>query len=280
MEITIEKIGYDLVLAVVSAILGALFGVLIPKLLKDEKKTTDIQVDKQLVFSQIHIEQKQYIINNSGNQCVNSKGTYKSESSYGTEIVVVFLLVALFLIYWFLKYEKIICAVVLVLFVFLEVAFLVAEYIITRRYRIDKSIKYILLFNILATICIPILVSFIKMPIMGPDFDKEAMLNKMQEEGIFTALFDVEVFGFLLYQAMGVIILIVFMIFTLVGMIHVLSMINLVLKNRFGKMWEWFYIKTMGLCKSVKFYISFGLLLLVLSFLCISGVLSALIIRL
>lgn len=276
----IEKIGYDLVLAVVSAILGALFGVLIPKLLKDEKKTTDIQVDKQLVFSQIHIEQKQYIINNSGNQCVNSKGTYKSESSYGTEIVVVFLLVALFLIYWFLKYEKIICVVVLVLFVFLEVAFLVAEYIITRRYRIDKSIKYILLFNILATICIPILVSFIKMPIMGPDFDKEAMLNKMQEEGIFTALFDVEVFGFLLYQAMGVIILIVFMIFTLVGMIHVLSMINLVLKNRFGKMWEWFYIKTMGLCKSVKFYISFGLLLLVLSFLCISGVLSALIIRL
>lgn len=276
----IEKIGYDLVLAVVSAILGALFGVLIPKLLKDEKKTTDIQVDKQLVFSQIHIEQKQYIINNSGTQCVNSKGTYKSESSYGTEIVVVFLLVALFLIYWFLKYEKIICAVVLVLFVFLEVAFLVAEYIITRRYRIDKSIKYILLFNILATICIPILVSFIKMPIMGPDFDKEAMLNKMQEEGIFTALFDVEVFGFLLYQAMGVIILIVFMIFTLVGMIHVLSMINLVLKNRFGKMWEWFYIKTMGLCKSVKFYISFGLLLLVLSFLCISGVLSALIIRL
>lgn len=50
MKITIEKIGYDLVLAVVSAILGALFGVLIPNLLKDEKKTTDIQVDKQLVF--------------------------------------------------------------------------------------------------------------------------------------------------------------------------------------------------------------------------------------
>ena len=46
MEITIEKIGYDLVLAVVSAILGALFGVLIPNLLKDEKKTTDRPVIK------------------------------------------------------------------------------------------------------------------------------------------------------------------------------------------------------------------------------------------
>ena len=74
----IEKMGYDLVIAVVSAILGALFGVLIPKLLKDEKKTTEIQVDKQLIFSQIHIEQKQYINNASGNQGANSKCTYKS----------------------------------------------------------------------------------------------------------------------------------------------------------------------------------------------------------
>lgn len=57
------------------------------------------------------------------------------------------------------------------------------------------------------------------MPIMGPNFDKEAMLNKVQEAGIFTILFDVEAFGFLLYQVIGVIILIVFMMFTLVGMI-------------------------------------------------------------
>ena len=115
---------------------------------------------------------------------------------------------------------------------------------------------------------------------MGPDFNKEAMLNKVQEAGVFTILFDVEAFGFLLYQAMGVIILIVFMMFTLVGMIHVLSMVNLALKNRFSKMWEWLYIKTLGFCKTVKLYISFGLLLLVLSFLCVSGVFSALISRL
>lgn len=276
----IEKMGYDLVIAVVSAILGALFGVLIPKLLKDEKKTTEIQVDKQLIFSQIHIEQKQYIINASGNQGANSKGTYKSETSNGTEVFVAFLIAALFLIYWFLKYEKLICAVVLFSFGFLEVAFLVATYIITKKYRIDKSIKYILLFNILATICIPILISFIKMPIMGPNFDKEAMLNKVHEAGIFTILFDVEAFGFLLYQVIGVIILIVFMMFTLVGMIHVLSMVNLALKNRFSKIWEWFYIKTIGFCKTVKFYISFGMILLVLSFLCVSGIFSAIISRL
>lgn len=55
------NLWYDLSQAIISAILGALFGVLIPKLLKD-KKISDIHVDKQLIFSQIHIEQKQYIV--------------------------------------------------------------------------------------------------------------------------------------------------------------------------------------------------------------------------
>ena len=59
---------YDLLLTIISAILGALFGVFIPKLLKDKTETTEIGVDKQLVFSQIHIEQKQYTVNMVGCQ--------------------------------------------------------------------------------------------------------------------------------------------------------------------------------------------------------------------
>lgn len=50
-----NNLWYDLFLAVVSAILGALFGVIIPKLLKDKKEETDIYVDRQIVFSQIHV---------------------------------------------------------------------------------------------------------------------------------------------------------------------------------------------------------------------------------
>ena len=56
------NLWYDLSQAIISAILGALFGVLIPKLLKD-KKISDIHVDKQLIFSKINIEKKHYIIN-------------------------------------------------------------------------------------------------------------------------------------------------------------------------------------------------------------------------
>ena len=67
-----NNLWYDLFLAIVSAILGALFGVIIPKLLKDKTETPEIYVNKQLVFSQIHIEQKQYIVNTVGYQKQNN----------------------------------------------------------------------------------------------------------------------------------------------------------------------------------------------------------------
>ena len=278
-DITMEKIGYDLMLAVVSAILGTLFGTLASKLLKDEKKATEIRVDKQLVFSQIHIEQKQYIINDSRKVRTNTKDTNKGESLNGTELIVVFLLVSILLVNWFLKHERLICGIVIFSFVFLEMAFLMTACIITKRCEVDKSIKSIVLFNILATICVPILIFFLRTPIFDPGFNKEGILKQVEAEGILSILFDIKVFGFLLYQVMGIIVLFVFMMFTLVGMIHVLSMVNVMLKNQFSRMWKWIYIKTVGFCKTVKFYISFGLVLLVLSFLFVSGVLWTLIIR-
>ena len=73
------------------------------------------------------------------------------------------------------------------------------------------------------------------------------------------------------------IILVGFMIFTLIGLMHVLSMINLTLKSRWGKIWSLIYSKTIVFCNSVTFYMSFGIFLLVLSFLLVSGILAMLV---
>ena len=93
-----NNLGYDLFLAIVSAILGALFGVIIPKLLKDKKKMQEINVDKQLVFSQIHIEQKQYIVNSEGYQKERGNTTNGSQSTGGGEIIIGYLLVAVMVV--------------------------------------------------------------------------------------------------------------------------------------------------------------------------------------
>ncbi len=271
-----NNLWYDLFLAIVSAIFGALFGTIIPKLMKDEKDMPENHIDKQLVFSQIQIEQKQYIFNPVGCQ-KKSCSTNKGQSTSGGEIIISYLIVALLLIFGFLKYEKQISAVILCTFIFLETAFLTTAYVTVKRYYVDKSIKSILLFNIVATVGVPILIYLVKNPIKGSLINKQDILCQAEISGIISLLFDVEVFGFLLYQAVGVIILVGFMTFTLIGFMHVLSMINLTLKNRFGKMWRWIFRKTLGFCKSVAFYMFFGSFLLVLSFLFVSGVLSMLI---
>ena len=272
-----NNLWYDLFLAIVSAILGALFGVIIPKLLKDKKEMPEIHVDKQLVFSQIHIEQKQYMVNTVRYQKESSNSTNNSQSTSGGEIIIGYLIVALLLVFGFLKYEKQISTIILCTFVFLETTFLTTAYAAVKKYYVDKSIKSILLFNILATLGVPILLYLVKYPMMGQVVNKQEMLRQAEMSGIFSLLSDVDIFGFLLYQALGVIILVGFMTFTLIGLMHVLSMINLTLKKRFGKMWSWIFRKTLGFCQSVAFYMFLGSFLLVLSFLFVSGVLSMLI---
>ena len=272
-----DKLWYDLFLATASAILGALFGVIIPKLLKDKTETPEIYVGKQLVFSQIHIEQKQYTVNMVGCQKQNSNSTNKSQSTSGGEMFFSVLVIAVLLVFGFLKYEKKISAVILCTFVFLETTFLTTAYVIVKKYYVDKPIKLILLFNILATIGVPILLYLEKNPITGIVVNKQELLHQAEINGFFSLLEDVETFKFLLYQTIGVIIMAVFLFFTMIGLMNVLSTINLTLKNRFGKVWSWIFRKTLRFCKSVKFYIFFGSLLLVISFLFVSGILSMLI---
>lgn len=272
-----NNLWYDLFLAIVSAILGALFGVIIPKLLKDKTETPEIYVNKQLVFSQIHIEQKQYIVNTVGYQKQNNNSTNKSQSTSGGGMFFGALVVAVLLVFGFLKYEKEISTVILCTFVFLETTFLTTAYVIVKKYYVDKSIKLILLFNIFATIGVPILLYLEKNPVTGLVVNKQEILYQA-EGNVFSLLRDVDIFGFLLYQAIGVIIMGGFLAFTMIGLMHVLSMINLTLKNRFGQVWSWIFRKTLGFCKSVKFYMFVGIFLLVLSFLFVSGALSTLIV--
>ena len=187
------------------------------------------------------------------------------------------LVVAVLLVFGFLKYEKEISTVILCTFVFLETTFLTTAYVIVKKYYVDKSIKLIFLFNIFATICVPILLYLEKNPVTGLVVNKQEILYQA-ERNVFSLLRDVDIFGFLLYQAIGVIIMGGFLAFTMIGLMHVLSMINLTLKNRFGQVWSWIFRKTLGFCKSVKFYMFVGIFLLVLSFLFVSGALSTLIV--
>ena len=248
---------------------------IIPKLLKSNKMDNAVSVEKQLVFAQIHIEQNQYINNyptipsNNSHPCANGQGMS------GKEILVVYGIGSLFLIYVFLKFESQISSVILIMTVLLESTFLTTAYMVTKKCYVDRSIKSILIFNIFATVCVPVLLYFVKNPIKNAFINKEEILSTITDDGVFSLLYDVNAYGFLLYQAIGIIILLGFMLFTMMGTIHILSMVNLALESRLTGVWRWLYKKTLRFCNSAGFYISFGILLLVISFLLVSGILAS-----
>ncbi len=275
MGSTIENFWYDLLLAIISAVLGAFFGMIIPKLLKSNKMDNAVSVEKQLVFAQIHIEQNQYINNYPTIPSNNSHPSANGQGMSGKEILVAYGLGSLFLIYVFLRFESQISSVILIMTVLLESTFLTTAHMVTKKCYVDRSIKSILIFNIFATVCVPVLLYFMKNPIKNAFINKEAILSTITDDGVFSLLYDVNAYGFLLYQAIGIIILLGFMLFTMIGTIHILSMVNLALESRLTGVWRWLYKKTLGFCNSAGFYISFGILLLVISFLLVSGILAS-----
>lgn len=275
MESTIENFWYDLLLTIISAVLGAFFGVIIPKLLKNNKKDSAVSVEKQLVFVQIHIEQNQYINNNHTMPQKNSQPSANGQGMSGGEILVAYGMGSLFLIYFFLRFESQISSAILIMTVLLESAFLTTAYMVTKKCYVDRPIKSVLIFNIFATVCVPILLYLLKNPIKNAFVNKEMILNTINNDGVFSLLHDVNAYGFLLYQAIGIIILLGFMLFTMIGTVHILSMVNLALESRLTRAWRWLYKKTLGFCNSAGFYIGFGILLLVISFLFVSGVLAS-----
>lgn len=244
---------------------------------KEQQQTTNF-IDKQLVFNQIHIEQNRYIALETPQKEKPSRRRTTSSSDNSGWILFGILIATLFLIYGYLKFEVEISRILIATTVLLESLFVTASFVIVRKFYVDIKLKTILLFNIIATVCLPILVYQMKNPIRGNHINKVAILEMMEQEGFISLLLsgDSSTYGYLLYQSAGIFVILLFIVFVILGAVHVLSMVNLTLNNRFQKMWKWLYKKTIHFCKSCGGYVFFGSLLLVVSFLFISGILISL----
>ena len=154
--------------------------------MKDKNDISEINIEKQVVFSQIHIEQKQYIVNSIKSQRNSDKSNNKKQNLSEEQIIFCYFLIAVVLVKFFLKYERQINLFTLCTFVFLEVAFMTIAFIILKKYSIDKSIQHILMFNIVSTICVPIILYLEQNPILGKMLNKQEILNKVENSGIFT----------------------------------------------------------------------------------------------
>lgn len=141
----------------------------------------------------------------------------------GGKILLAYVTGSLLLIYGFLKFESQISNTIMSMAVLLESTFLTTSYVVTKKYNVDKSMRSILIFNIFSTCCLPVLLYLLKNPLTNSFVNKERILNTIRSDGLVSLSFDVGGYVFLLYQALGVITIFAFMLFTLIGTVHILS---------------------------------------------------------
>lgn len=268
----------DVLKTIFTSALGVFFGCIFTKLFSTDKQKSNIVVDKQINFIQIQQQQKINIYNQStSTRRYQKRRADSQDNTYNIwELIIVLLIVSVYLIYIYIKYEHGIVVFMNILNSFVGTMLLTSTYMTIKKYKKDKTLKTILIFNGVAIICSFLLLYFAENPIMYKEIDKQVLFTQMKEKGMFEIIKNVQAFGFILYQLIGMVFIFVVILFMTLGTIHVLATVNLTMQTRLTKMWRLLFKISYGLCRNIKAYIVLGSILLVAAFFFISGVLSKL----
>lgn len=280
-----NEITTDILIPILTAIVGAVVGVLIQNLITREKKGVSINSDNKSIlnlnFTEIHIQQNRIVKEREVLREQKVKRQSDATDSDGWLYIGGVIFVGLGLIYLYLKYQTEIHNGLLLSSIFVVSMCLSAVYVIVKRnIEIDSKFKAIIIWIIISIIFVPIELYLLKNPVYFNTLDKNAILETMSNDGLVSLLNQGSgIFGFLLYQVLGVILIIFFILHLLIGTLHIWAMINLSLNSRANFIWRFIYRTTYPFCSSTKFFIGFSAFLLVLSSLFVSGIFANLLMK-
>ena len=275
-------IGITIIIPILTAVVGAVVGVLFQNLLFPGNGQSIV-----LSFNEINVEEKQVVKEKEIikereiiREKANSTGSTGSDDS-----IWLFLLGALFigllLIWLYLKYQNQIFYGLLISSLFIiSICLSAICFIVRKKITIDSKFKTIITWIVISTIFIPIEIHLLQNPLYFNTLDKTAILEAMNKDGWASILNNgSNAFGFLLYQAIAIIILILFIAHLLDGNIHIWAMINLKLNSKLRKLWKFLFNITYPFAKNLSGYIGFSVLLLIISMLSASGIIAGLLSR-
>lgn len=278
-----KDIFITVIVPIISAVIGAVVGVLFQKLVRQDNlnsgKNQSFICNRQTIildYKDIHVLQNKTI---KEKEVVKTKELPSSNENTWVTLIGV-LLICIILVWLYLKFQKEIFYILSTSSIFIISMCLSAIYTITRKnIMIDNRFKSILIWIIVSTVFIPIEINLLMNPIYFKSVNKQLVLETMNNNGLLSILTNqgIHVFGFLLYQVLGIIIFIFFVLHLLCGNIHIWSMINLSLNSKMKSFWKLIYKKTYNFAYSRSRFIGFSLFLLSLSFLLSSGILANLI---
>ena len=136
----------------------------------------------------------------------------------------------------------------------------------------DKNLKQIGNFNMISVLIIPLLIGIISSPIYNSKIDFDCFKERMMTNNLIRIYFTNPSSKYILFQIMGLIFIVIFLIYIVWSDLYVISVINIALEKKGQKFWKQLLEWTCGKSKEGSKHIKIGLVCISVSVVMIMGI--------
>lgn len=225
------------------------------------------KVDAKQYENDIKNIPKTIVIEDDKNKSFATSGS-SGDGLFGLGLIGTVILMIIYLDYRF----QVQMGLVIASFV-IEVATVLAYYNSKKTHVIyGKNIKEMSYFNMGGILCIPILIGIINSPMYTSKINLDAFKQSVDIDGLVKAFSNSEYAYYALFQMVGMLFLAFFMIHITCSDIYIIAATNIVADKRGKWFWNGLFKLTYKRGKKWKTHVAIGMLFLVMSILCIVGI--------
>lgn len=242
---------------IMSGLIVGILLLLIPTSEKSIKTTKPVEV----------IEPNTVIIEK---KVVYKSGTSEDNSSNTLFLIAIFMVVAL--VNYIKHYNAIHFIIVFMSTAIGIMAMGMACVCIHRGIRFKKDLNIMLVFNLFSIVIVPYLVWKTRTASEGRQLDMELLKTQMIQNEKFSIFEDISITFFLLYQIVGLVVIVIYMLLVFISNIYLISLINLNLSSRLRGMWEFLNRNTYKITSKPIHNVVVGIVFLIIGYVMVSGI--------
>lgn len=183
-----------------------------------------------------------------------------------------FLLLGIIAVVGYIKYSNVIHSFIVIVSISIGVmAIGMGLFCMKKGMRFKKDLNFLLIFNAMALVTVP-WISKLTVKASAEQGLNIKVLKKQIELGNVYASTDIFDMFFLLYQVIGLVAIMIYILSILISNIYLVSLINVNLNSKLRKMWYFFLRRTYRFVSKPIKVVMFESIFLLMSFLFVSGV--------
>lgn len=259
----------DILAGIISGIISGLFLLFIERLVTSKSQSVVGTREPTDIIEPTKIIVKEKVVYK------NTKNDSEDDSSFIFFVIILFMIVA---VVNYIKYSSIVYFIIIFMSTAIGVMALgMAVFCIKKGMQFRKDLNIMLMFNMSALVTVPVLIWQTVVASEQRKIDMEALKAQITQTENFSIWDDMPTTIFLVYQIIGLMIIVIYMLSVLISNIYLISLINLNLNSGLRGMWQFLNQKTYTVGLKPAKIIWCEVIFLIISYLMVSGIILDLI---